>query len=159
MKYYKLKSSDVIIYNFKKLYANIKDARKENNGGFFSHIGAFDQCKCRSIDDLRQKIFEFEFKYNVGKSSYSRSWKLIDEIIEKIGVETFEIDYPNKPCIVVECKELSDQYECDADRTPIEYLNSAKELENKKYSFEYEVYIINENGSLELNDELGTYFN
>jgi len=147
MKYYKLKENNACIYGGKKLYTNEKDAHKEHLGGTFTRIQNFSRNKCRSIEELHNIICKYGFS------------KHVDEIIEKVGVETFEIEFPDIPCIVVKCVELEDQYECDADRTPMFYLNSAKELEDKSYNFDYEVWVINKNGSIELNEELGTYEN
>jgi hypothetical protein len=62
-----------------------------------------------------------------------------------------------KPCIIVKCEELEDQFECDAYRTPVKYLKSTKELESQNFDFMYEVYTINELGDIEFNEELSTY--
>jgi len=46
--------------------------------------------------------------------------------------------------LIVECNELGDQWECDADRTPIcvvdDYTNYNK--------YGYEIHLINEDGTL-----------
>lgn len=157
MKYFKFKKNNACIYDCEELYINEEDAHKEHKGGFFSCIPEFKQEKCKSIEELRNLLFDYQFKYNVSKDFYPEAWKIVDEVIEKIGIETFSISYPNIPCIIVRCDLLDDQYECDACRTPIEYLDSAKELENKKYDFNYEVYLIKENGLLKRRKDLGTY--
>ena len=159
MTFYKLKSNNACIYNFQELCIDSNYAHKKYSGGFFSHLGNFgNKLKCRSVEELKREIFEWEFEQNVDKDFYPEAWKIINEIIEKIGVETFEISYPDKPCIIVKVEALYDQYECDANRIPIQYLKSAKELENKKYNFYYEVYLIDSNGLIKLKEDLGTYF-
>lgn len=48
--------------------------------------------------------------------------------------------------LIVKCKELNDQYECDADREIICMVNDYQPF--KRYG--YEVYKVRANGSLEL---------
>lgn len=64
--------------------------------------------------------------------------------------------FPDIPCIIVKCVALSDQWETDADRTPVLYFSSAKELESFDPNYYYEVYLI-ENGELVLSKKLSTY--
>jgi hypothetical protein len=45
--------------------------------------------------------------------------------------------------LIIKCKELGDQFECDADRTPICVTN-----DYSKYGYGYEVWEIHSNGSL-----------
>ena len=47
--------------------------------------------------------------------------------------------------LVLECRELGDQWECDADRTPLCITDDIS-----KYGVGYEIYSIEENGSLTL---------
>ena len=47
--------------------------------------------------------------------------------------------------LVLECRELGDQWECDAERTPLCITNDIS-----KYGVGYEIYSIEENGSLTL---------
>lgn len=157
MKYYKFKKNNACIVNCEEFFISEDDAHKKHKVGFFSSINEFETSKCHSVKELKQELFEWEFKNNVSKDFYPEAWKIIDEIIEKIGVETFEISYPDKPCIIVKVEVLDDQNECDANRIPIQYLKSAKELENKKYNFDYEVYLIDSNGLIKLKEDLGTY--
>ena len=48
--------------------------------------------------------------------------------------------------LVVECNELSDQYECDADRTPICVTKNYKRYDRSGY----EIYEIMSDGKLKL---------
>lgn len=48
--------------------------------------------------------------------------------------------------LIVECRPLNDQWECDADRTPICLTKDYSSY----YEFRYEVYKVKENNSLEL---------
>lgn len=153
MKYYKLKKNDACIWCDRELFINKEEAFKKYKGGFFHHIPTFEKRKCKSIEELKKCIFNIFDCYAI-KHSYSKVCKLVNEVIEKIKIETFEINYPDQPCIVVQYDELD---ECDA-RTPIEYLKSAKELENKNYNFYYEVYLINNKGALLLDNNLGTEY-
>ena len=153
MKYFKLKNDGIVVYCEEEVFNSHDEAVKAHKGGFFHSIGDLEEEKCVSEEELQKKLCERVFG---NKESINK--KLIDEIIEKAGIETFEINFPDVPCIIVKCEELDDQYECDADRTPIFYLNSAKELENKNYEFYYEVWLINKNGSLKRDKKLGNYF-
>lgn len=49
--------------------------------------------------------------------------------------------------LIVKCKELADQFECDADRTPICITD---DISKYHYKYGYEIYKINNNGSLTL---------
>lgn len=53
--------------------------------------------------------------------------------------------------LIIQCKELSDQYECDANKTPIKITNDCS-----KYGNGYEVWEILENGNLKKIKEYGT---
>lgn len=156
-KYFRLKKNNYCLYNLEKLYSSFDEAHKQHNGGLFGYIDTFEKSRCESIDELKNEIFNVEFASNVGKEKYSRCWKLVEEIINSIGVETYSLKYDEKPCIIVKCEELDDQFECDANRTLISYLKSSKELEDKNYNFLYEVYLINKDGSIKLDKNLSTY--
>lgn len=151
MKYFKLKSDSIVVWCEEEVFTSCDEAIKARRGGFFDHIGNLEKEKCTSKEELRKKLREIVFESEVNE-------KLIDEIIEKAGIEIFEINFPDIPCVIVKCTSLHDQYECDADRTPVFYLKSAKELENLNYKFDYEVWLINKDGSLERNKKLGNYF-
>lgn len=48
--------------------------------------------------------------------------------------------------LIIKCKELGDQWECDADRTPICITDDF----DKFYQFGYEIYEILDNGTFKL---------
>lgn len=159
MKYYKLKENDLILYNLEKII-NEKD-RENYKGGFFSHLGTFEDSLCKSIKALKKEIYEREFKYEIDEDDKSQvldSYKLVDEIISRAGIEEYEIIYPDVPGIVVEIEELNDQYECDANRTPKLFLKSLTELENLNLDIElYEIYSINKQGKFKRESKFSTY--
>lgn len=153
MKYFKLKNDGIVVYCEEEVFMSHDEAIKAHKGGFFHSIGDLEEEKCISEEELHKKLCEIVFE-----SKESINEKLINEIIKKAGIATFEIKFPDIPCIIVKCTELDDQYECDADRTPKFYLKSAKELEHLNYKFYYEVWLINKNGSLKRDKKLGNYF-
>lgn len=158
MKYYKLKKNNACIVNSEEFFINKDDAYKKYKGGFFNTIGTFKEYKCKSIQELKQEILKRYFAEDIDDEVfYPLALKLVDEIIEKVGVETFEINYPDQPCIIVKCETLGDQFECDANRIPFHYLQSAKEIETSNFGFYFEVWLINKDGSIKLNKDLGTY--
>lgn len=53
--------------------------------------------------------------------------------------------------LVIKCKELEDQYECDANRTPICITEDIS-----KYGFGYEIWKIEEDGKLTLHKQYDT---
>ena len=113
--------------------------------------------KCKSLSDLKSTLFEYLVE---GFDMYNCDDKILEvteDVLNKIGYESFEFNYPDSPCIIVQCDELDDQFECVADRIPTLYLKSAKELETLKFNYHYEVYIINKDGTLELDKESGTF--
>lgn len=159
MKYYKLKENDLILYNLEKII-NEKDC-ENYKGGFFSHLGTFEDSLCKSIEALKKEIYEWEFKYEIDEDDKSQvldSYKLVDEIISRAGIEEYEIIYPDVPGIVVEIEELNDQYECDAKRTPKLFLKSLTKLENLNLDIElYEIYSINKQGKFKRESKFSTY--
>lgn len=113
--------------------------------------------RCKSLSDLKSALFEYLVE---GFDMYNNDDKIsniTDAVLNKIGYELFEFNYPDSPCIIVQCDELDDQFECTADRIPTLYLKSTKELETLKLDYYYEVYIINKDGTLELDEKLGTF--
>lgn len=52
----------------------------------------------------------------------------------------------NKMYLIIKCHELNDQYECDADRTPICLTHDYSKF--KKYG--YEIYEVRENNTFKL---------
>lgn len=51
--------------------------------------------------------------------------------------------------LIVECNELSDQYECDADRIPTLILINPNQSDLKKFKYGYEIYETSADGHLE----------
>ena len=150
-KFYRLKRSLTI-------FTNDEDKWKiGNSNGWGDFISDFTWARCKSIEDLKNNIKSFLQEYL--EEEFNENLYLIDNIIEKGKVESYEIDFPNIPCIIVKCEVLGDQFECDADKTPMLYLNSMKELENFKIDYEYEVYSIDKFGNLVLEREYSTYIN
>lgn len=56
-------------------------------------------------------------------------------------------------CLIVKCDPLDDQYECDADRTPLFIRPEAEAIENYGDVFGYEIYSIRADGMLNLEKE------
>lgn len=158
MKCYKLKENNFYLYNLERIIT--EDERKNIHGGFFSLLGTFEDSLCKSLELLKQKIYEYEFKYEIDEEDQeevSKCFKLVDEIISRAGIETYEVEYPNIPGIVIEIEELTDQFECDANRTPKLYLKSLSELENLELNGLYEIYSIKKNGEFKFEPKFSTY--
>lgn len=63
-----------------------------------------------------------------------------------------------KTYVIVECEELNDQFECDANRTPIQVLVNANSNELRKFQyFGYEIYVALEDGTLKKIQEYDDY--
>lgn len=45
--------------------------------------------------------------------------------------------------LLMKCVELDDQYECDADRTPVGLFETIEEINELKKDYLYEIYEIN----------------
>lgn len=60
--------------------------------------------------------------------------------------------------VIVKCKELSDQWECDAKRYPVKVLVNVEpnQLERFKH-YGYEIYVADKNGNLELIQDYEDY--
>lgn len=162
MKYYKLKENDLIIYDLEKIITKKEKDFGNYNGGLFGYVDTFKSSLCKSIEALKKEIYECYFKYEIDedKDEILNACKLVDEIISRAGVEEYEIIYPDVPGIVVKIRELDDQYECDADRTPKLFLKSLTELEKINLEGElYEIYSINKKGKFKLEHKLSTYNN
>jgi hypothetical protein len=159
MKYYKLKENDLIIYNLEKIITQ-KD-RENYKGGYFDYVGTIENSLCKSIEALKKEIYEWSFKYEIDeedKNEVLNAYKLIEEIISRAGIEEYEVIYPNVPGIIVEIRQLDDQYECDADRTPKLFLKSLTELEKINLEMEfYEIYSIDEQGKFKFEQKFSTY--
>ena len=56
-------------------------------------------------------------------------------------------------CLIVKCDPLDDQYECDADKTPLFIRPEAEAIENYGDVFGYEIYSIRADGMLNLEKE------
>ena len=52
--------------------------------------------------------------------------------------------------LIVKCDPLSDQYECDANRTPLFICNETEAIEKYADKFGYEIYFIQNDRNLEL---------
>lgn len=57
--------------------------------------------------------------------------------------------------LIVKCRELGDQYECDADRTPVCLTDDFKKYDR----YEYEIYEITSENTFKLIKEYGTSSN
>ena len=63
-----------------------------------------------------------------------------------------------KVYVIVKCTELNDQYECDADRTPILVLTKTNSDGLKKFQrYGYEIYVTSRDGSLRRIQEYNDY--
>ena len=61
--------------------------------------------------------------------------------------------------VIVECEDLSDQFECDANRTPKLILINPSSSELKKFEcVGYEIYVASENGKLEKIQNYDDYY-
>ena len=56
-------------------------------------------------------------------------------------------------CLIVKCIPLNDQYECDADKTPLFICSEAEAIENYGDKFGYEIYSICADGRLKSEKE------
>lgn len=56
-------------------------------------------------------------------------------------------------CLIVKCDPLDDQYECDANKTPLFICPEAEAIENYGDKFRYEIYSIRADGMLKLEKE------
>ena len=52
--------------------------------------------------------------------------------------------------LIVKCIPLGDQWECDADRQPLLVCSEEQAVEGYFEKYGYEIYLIKEDGSLEL---------
>ena len=60
--------------------------------------------------------------------------------------------------VIVKCKELDDQYECDAKRFPIKVLVDVEPNKLKRFRhYGYEIYVADKNGNLELIQDYEDY--
>ncbi len=133
MIYYKLKDNDIQIYNSTEVVTAL------SKSGDYYKLGDFRWHKCKTKEALVNNIKSL-FRSSVDFN------KIIKEILEIAPIEIFEVEYPDKPCVIVSL--------CCGDREPKFYLTSSKELENIDLDFPYEVYLINEDGSLILDERL-----
>ena len=56
-------------------------------------------------------------------------------------------------CLIVKCVPLDDQYECEADKTPLFICTEAEAIKNYGDKFGYEIYSIRADGLLKLEKE------
>jgi hypothetical protein len=153
MKYYRLKETDYVI-GWEKLDGDTfhvipKIVKKDLFKGYYKdNIERFENYFVKSKEELINLLNEFDECIQSG---------LVSEIIDKVGIEEYEINYKDIPCIVIQCESLNDQFECDANRVPTLYLKSAKELETLDLDYFYEVYLISEDGKLTLCKEYSSY--
>lgn len=57
--------------------------------------------------------------------------------------------YMNETYVIVKCEELGDQWECDADRTPLLVLINASPDRLKQFQhYGYEIYVASKDGKL-----------
>ena len=56
-------------------------------------------------------------------------------------------------CLIVKCVPLDDQYECEADKTPLFICPEAEAIERYGDKFGYEIYSIRTDGMLKLKKE------
>ena len=60
--------------------------------------------------------------------------------------------------VIVKCKELDDQYECDAKRYPVKALVDVEPNKLKRFRrYGYEIYAADKNGNLELIQDYEDY--
>ena len=60
--------------------------------------------------------------------------------------------------VIVKCKELDDQYECDAKRYPVKVLVDVESNKLKRFRrYGYEIYAADKNGNLELIQDYEDY--
>lgn len=154
MKYYKLDRND-ICFNYEKLTTNKDDF--ENN--HYDDFGDFSVYLCKSEQELLNTIINhFDLEDNPIDPKEMTKDNFFKELFKLTKIVSFEIEHPDKPCIIVKCDPLEDQY--DAYKIPKLYLKSAKELETLNLSYPYEVYILNEKtGELTLNKKISTFIN
>ena len=147
MKYYRFKeSSHTIDYNPKTKESFLTEDMWGDS------IPRFRTKLIKSKEELIQALTK-ELK-----SDYKKNYKsLVEDIIREIGIEEYEVEYKDIPCIIVRCNRLLDDYESDASRFPTLYLKSAKELPDLNLKYEYEVYLILKSGKLKLSKEYSTY--
>lgn len=63
-----------------------------------------------------------------------------------------------KTYVIVECRELNDQWECDADRTPIRVLINVEPDKLEEFKcYGYEVYVASADGTLEIIQDYDRY--
>ena len=63
-----------------------------------------------------------------------------------------------KTYVIVKCEELSDQWECDADKTPIRVLINVEPHKLRKFKcYGYEVYVASADGTLEKIQDYNSY--
>jgi len=140
MKIYRLIENDYV-YN-----PNCGLLLNESKPGFNIDIDTYKNLRCTTKQQLIDEIIADTHMDN----------DTLNELLSKCPIIEEELELPNVPCVIVKCNELGDQWECDADRIPVLYFNSTKELKNFDPDYYYEVYVI-ENGKLILNEELSTY--
>ena len=56
-------------------------------------------------------------------------------------------------CLIVKCVPLNDQYECDADKTPLFICSEVEAIESYGDKFGYEIYSIRTDGMLKMEKE------
>lgn len=56
-------------------------------------------------------------------------------------------------CLIVKCVPLDDQYECEADKTPLFICSEVEAIENYGGKFGYEIYSIRADGMLRMEKE------
>ena len=63
-----------------------------------------------------------------------------------------------KTYVIVKCEELSDQWECDADKTPIRVLINVEPNKLEEFKcYGYEVYVASADGTLEKIQDYNSY--
>lgn len=153
MKYYNIKENDYIIGWIEtedKHYTPKLIKEDLYNGYFIDYIPDFKNQFIKSKEDLIESFIRCLHSYGINNDSF------INDIINTIGIDEYEINYEDIPCIIVKCEPLEDQYECDASRIPTLYLNSMKDLETLSIDYLYEVWAIKD-GKLSYCEEYSTY--